>query len=391
MNTLKKIISLIVAVLLLTSAFALSAFADSNYNADDLAFVKRLALASENMKADYNVEDEKELVAVAERIGEWRIYSSEKRLVSLNISAAGIEDFTGSVDASELLYISALNLSGNLGIEEIILPKSSNLKEINISGTSVKTLDLSGKGSLVSLSASGVRFDELNLTGCDKIKEISVGSVGKFTDSRGVYIDFTAPKLANMVGMNYKSESNKVTVTYRHPYGDVIFDGLGLPDGADFTTQNLFEDGEAFAETTVWFTLTGNVNLKPDFISNSVEILKLSVDGVEIKPNGAGVYVAEIPYGQVEIDVDVVTEGRATVEGAGKLSLKDGENFFTIKVTSADGNDVKEYTLKITRFEPSLKQNKKSTLITVIVVVLAVIAVIGAMFAVFYFKKKKRK
>ncbi len=392
MNLLKKILSFSVAVLLLAATFTISSFAAADYNTADLEFVKDLVLKSSQLGTNYDINRSNELVKAAEFIGNFETIDSKKRLVSVDLVSAGIVDVSGELDALDLDALRKLNLSGNVGITALSLPKGGELSSLDISNTSIKDLDASNLAALTVFNAAGVNLDKLNLKDTNGISEWKLGSVADFTDNRGVKLKLIKPETADMIGLNYDFSTHKVTMTYRHPSGEIYFNKASLPSGAESFSQDLMADGQPYSETTIRFILSKNMTFDPDFVSNSVEISKLLVNGNEIKPNGAGVFVAEIPFEDTELDVAIETvSDQAKVDGAGKLKLVEGENIFTITVTSADGSDSKEYTLKIVRVAtPSDDGSRFSTnAILIIVIVLIVLAVGTAGFI--YYRKNKAK
>ena len=62
-------------------------------------------------------------------------------------------------------------------------------------------------------------------------------------------------------------------------------------------------------------------------------------------------YATEVPndVSEVEIYADVIKNSNATIEGTGKVQLKEGNNKFEVKVTAEDGKTTKTYTLTIKR------------------------------------------
>lgn len=389
MNFIRRILSVALCLLLLCSVFAFSAFAASDYNKDDLSFIKTLVSKSPLLSADFDTSVASELSDAAEYLGDWSEQGNEKRLISLDLASAGITDVAGTIDASVLSFLTSVNISRNFEVSELTLPKNGKLNSVDISETAIKTLDLSGQSALTSLKASGTVLDAVNLSEAENISTLQLGAVSSFVDKRGVELKFNNSPLAKMVAMNYNFDTTKVTVTYSHEVGEVFLNKDLLPSGASAVTQDLFDDGRPYSETTVWFTLSENMTFEPAFVSNSVEIESITVDGVIIKPNGAGVYVAEVSSDKTEIEVLVVTNsGAATVTGAGKLSLTEGENTFTIRVTSADGSDFKEYTLKIVR-TPTFQ--KKSNNIGIIIAIIAAVLTAGAAVAVILIRKKNKK
>ena len=389
MNFVRKILSGALAVLFLLSLFTISAFATSDYNKNDLNFIKTLVSRSALLSSDFDTTVSSELISAAEYLGDWSEQNGEKRLISLDLASVGIVDVSGKLDASSLAFLSSVNLSGNFDITELTLPKNGKLSVVDISETAIKTLDLSSQSALTSLKASATELESVNLREAQNVINLNLGEVSRFVDKRGVELKFDKSPLAKMVGMNYNFDTAKVTVTYSHEVGEVFLNKELLPSGATSVSQNLLEDGVAFAETTVWFTLAENMEFEPAFLSNSVDIEELTVDGVSIKPNGAGVYVAEVSADKTEIEVNVVSKsGAATIEGAGKLSLAEGENTFTIKVTSADGSNFADYSLKIIRTPTFVK---KTNDVGIIIAVVAVVVIVGAAVSVIFIRKKNKK
>ena len=389
MNFIRRILSVALCLLLLCSVFAFSAFAASDYNKDDLSFIKTLVSKSPLLSADFDTSVASELSDAAEYLGDWSEQGNEKRLISLDLASAGITDVAGTIDASALSFLTSVNISRNFEVSELTLPKNGKLNSVDISETAIKTLDLSGQSALTSLKASGTVLDAVNLREAENITTLQLGAVSSFFDKRGVELKFNNSPLAKMVAMNYNFDTTKVTVTYSHEVGEVFLSKDLLPSGASAVTQDLFDDGRPYSETTVWFTLSENMTFEPTFVSNSVDIESITVDGVIIEPNGSGVYVAEVSSDKTEIEVLVVTNsGAATVTGAGKLSLTEGENTFTIKVTSADGSDFEEYTLKIVR-TPTFQ--KKSNNIGIIIAIIVAVLTAGAAVAVILIRKKNKK
>ena len=389
MNFVRKIFSGALAVLFLLSLFTISAFATSDYNKNDLNFIKTLVSRSALLSSDFDTTVSSELISAAEYLGDWSEQNGEKRLISLDLASVGIVDVSGKLDASSLAFLTSVNLSGNFDITELALPKNGKLSVVDISETAIKTLDLSSQSALTSLKASTTELESVNLREAQNVINLNLGAVSRFVDKRGVELKFDKSPLAKMVGMNYNFDTAKVTVTYSHEVGEVFLNKELLPSGATSVSQNLLEDGVAFAETTVWFTLAENMEFEPAFLSNSVDIEELTVDGVSIKPNGAGVYVAEVSADKTEIEVNVVSKsGAATIEGAGKLSLAEGENTFTIKVTSADGSNFADYSLKIIRTPTFVK---KTNDVGIIIAVVAVVVIVGAAVSVIFIRKKNKK
>ena len=389
MNFVRKILSGALAVLFLLSLFTISAFATSDYNKNDLNFIKTLVSRSALLSSDFDTTVSSELISAAEYLGDWSEQNGEKRLISLDLASVGIVDVSGKLDASSLAFLTSVNLSGNFDITELALPKNGKLSVVDISETAIKTLDLSSQSALTSLKASTTELESVNLREAQNVINLNLGAVSRFVDKRGVELKFDKSPLAKMVGMNYNFDTAKVTVTYSHEVGEVFLNKELLPSGATSVSQNLLEDGVAFAETTVWFTLAENMEFEPAFLSNSVDIEELTVDGVSIKPNGAGVYVAEVSADKTEIEVNVVSKsGAATIEGAGKLSLAEGENTFTIKVTSADGSNFADYSLKIIRTPTFVK---KTNDVGIIIAVVAVVVIVGAAVSVIFIRKKNKK
>lgn len=389
MNFVRKILSGALAVLFLLSLFTISAFATSDYNKNDLNFIKTLVSRSALLSSDFDTTVSSELISAAEYLGDWSEQNGEKRLISLDLASVGIVDVSGKLDASSLAFLSSVNLSGNFDITELTLPKNGKLSVVDISETAIKTLDLSSQSALTSLKASATELESVNLREAQNVINLNLGAVSRFVDKRGVELKFDKSPLAKMVGMNYNFDTAKVTVTYSHEVGEVFLNKELLPSGATSVSQNLLENGVAFAETTVWFTLAENMEFEPAFLSNSVDIEELTVDGVSVKPNGAGVYVAEVSADKTEIEVNVVSKsGAATIEGAGKLSLAEGENTFTIKVTSADGSNFADYSLKIIRTPTFVK---KTNNVGIIIAVVAVVLIVGAAVSVIFIRKKNKK
>lgn len=389
MNFVRKILSGALAVLFLLSLFTISAFATSDYNKNDLNFIKTLVSRSALLSSDFDTTVSSELISAAEYLGDWSEQNGEKRLISLDLASVGIVDVSGKLDASSLAFLSSVNLSGNFDITELTLPKNGKLSVVDISETAIKTLDLSSQSALTSIKASATELESVNLREAQNVINLNLGAVSRFVDKRGVELKFDKSPLAKMVGLNYNFDTAKVTVTYSHEVGEVFLNKELLPSGATSVSQNLLEDGVAFAETTVWFTLAENMEFEPAFLSNSVDIEELTVDGVSIKPNGAGVYVAEVSADKTEIEVNVVSKsGAATIEGAGKLSLAEGENTFTIKVTSADGSNFADYSLKIIRTPTFVK---KTNDVGIIIAVVAVVVIVGAAVSVIFIRKKNKK
>lgn len=72
-------------------------------------------------------------------------------------------------------------------------------------------------------------------------------------------------------------------------------------------------------------------------------------------------YSVEVPNDVTEVTVYAVPrDDKATATGAGKISLKEGENTAKVVVTAEDGKTTKEYTLTITR-TPSEQPAENST------------------------------
>jgi hypothetical protein len=104
LNFVRKILSGALAVLFLLSLFTISAFATSDYNKNDLNFIKTLVSRSALLSSDFDTTVSSELISAAEYLGDWSEQNGEKRLISLDLASVGIVDVSGKLDASSLAF-----------------------------------------------------------------------------------------------------------------------------------------------------------------------------------------------------------------------------------------------------------------------------------------------
>lgn len=111
---------------------------------------------------------------------------------------------------------------------------------------------------------------------------------------------------------------------------------------------------------------TGNSTPTPEQPKKSSEA---RLSNLGIKPNDfTGFkkdkyeYSTEVPndVSEVEIYANVIKDSNATLKGTGKVSLKEGNNTFEIKVTAEDGKTTKTYKLTIKRRTASEEEVKTS-------------------------------
>ena len=276
--------------------------------------------------------------------------STNNNLKSLKIDGVSVDNFS----ASTLTYSkSYANSKTSINIEA----EASDTKAI-VNGTGTKNLTVGNNTfeiSVISESGSSKVYT-LNITReAPKSTDVSLKSL----KIDGVSVDnFSASTLS--YSKTYDNSKTSISIEAEANDSKSTVTGTG---SKNLTVGNNTFQIKVTSEAGSTQTYTLNITRK-QALSTDNNLKSLKIDGVSVDNFSPSTLSYSKVYGASKTSVNieaVANDSKATVTGAGTKTLQDGNNTFTISVTSESGS-IKKYTITITKAETKPSSSDINTL-----------------------------
>lgn len=311
--------------------------------------------------------------------------SSDTRLRSIYLS-------DGSIDFSSTDYSYTVNVSSSVDEIRITAKPENTDSTVEIDGTTVNESDDNYRDT-VSLDY-GENKIKIKVTDQDDNTRTYTLTVNRGSSSSydNIYLDnlylsdgdINFNKDDTSYNVDVKSSVNKIEITARpkSSHDDVTIDGSIVDDEDDYKKTVSLDEGNNVIKIKVTDeynndtrTYTLNVN-RGDSVSNQDDIYldSLSVDGTSVDLSNSKItYDVNVKESTDEVDIkaepehsdyDVTINGNTVDDGDNykrSVSLDKGKNEITIKVKHDDTDEVRTYTLNITRGTTEVATNVKAS------------------------------